>query len=242
VKMILLSLCLLMPVADAQINLYNYGLIGKLQRDATVQLELGNWLIAADMYEDIIAIYKIEEGLYTTSGIDLMFQLRAWAEEAGDYEEAIKWSYMAHFAVIRSRDSDYELFNKLIHSNLYTPEDTRCLERSEEKIIRFKRTDSRCKEQRFYRADSIIRAVELQQHVIETLVASATELLFLYTLSEMAVGAVYGVDGDEIVLEWNTDGMPSMVENYNIRDRYRWRRYLKIQRDVLDDIREMMEQ
>lgn len=238
ISMTLLVTVLVPTNVASQQNQFSYSSIGSTISRASALSEEGDRESAAVLYEQIIAMYKVEEGLYTTTAIDLMFQLRDWAEERRDFEEAIKWSYMAHFAITRNKHSDKETYQRLIASNLYTTPTTRCLKRSDTKNLRFQVGGEECSKERYYYADSVIRAVDLQRYIIENLDSSKEELLYLYSLAELATGAVYGVDGDEIIIIWphSDDEIPYEIDNPGIRERYSWRRYLRIQKDVADTL------
>jgi len=165
-----------------------------------------------------------------------MFQLRDWAEAERDFEEATKWAYLAAFTITRNDNADTRVYEQLIQSNLYVPADVRCLERTGDNGD-YAAGASGCSEERYYYADSIIRAVELQQALVEDKEVDTSQLLYLHSLAQMAVTAVYGVDGKELILVQREDTY-SMEPNHTIKPRYRWGRYLKIMRAMEERINE----
>ena len=225
-----LILAILSGMASAQA--WNYNDIALYERDAAVLIELGQHDRAAALFEQILFLTRVNEGLYSTSAINLAFELRKYAERKRDFDEAYKWSGYVDFIVTRNGDSNSEMYRDLIKNHLYNPEDQTCFEREG---VSFSNDTMDCRVERYYLADSWIKAVELQQGQVAKAIDEASELLILHDLASKAVQAVYGVDGQE--MKW--DGREQRMVEGDTRQKYQFRRYLRIQREALDQLMEI---
>ena len=229
-KTILFTIAMLFinNVQAQNVDSYNESLIASASQQANTLIEQGNIDAAAQLYGDMIHLYKVNEGLYTTSTIDLAISLRQWAEDAGDLQEAYDWG--AYLSFIAIKNDEAYVYLAVIEALLFDVE-SECFERHPDSLIRWWKNNPGCVELRYYRADSWIRATELQELAVEVAENKTEALELLYTLAGITATVVYRVDAGEPTFRRNGDYI-EQVEQLE-QPKYVSKRYYSLQRETL---------
>ena len=94
-----------------------------------------------------------------------------------------------------------------------------------------------CESERYYRADSFIAATKMMQKVVEVSDDRKADLIVLAGLAEFTAYCVYGVEGPNTIFE-SRNGEIYMAENHQVRERYRFQKWSRIQRRVLAQLKD----
>lgn len=225
----IIAMLFITNVQAQNVNSYNDSLIASAADQANIYVEQGEIEAAAQLYRDMIHLYKVNEGLYTTSTIDLASRLRQWAEDVGDYQTAYDWG--AYLSFIATKNDEAHVYLAVIEALLFDVE-SECFDRHPDNIVRWWKNKPGCVELRYYRADSWIRATELQELAVEVAENKTEALELLYTLAGITATVVYRVDAGEPTFRRNGDYV-EQVEQLE-QPKYVSKRYYSLQRETLD--------
>ena len=231
--LMLFSILLVSSLANAQ---WDHNSIETLSDEADRLKEQGLFASAYDLYPQIMYQMRIYEGLFSANQLPLLMEMAAWHERRSELAEADSLLDRAEYYAGKNPDPENN-YRRLVLQRIYLPDEKRCFERNQD---RFLNPSKGCEKQRYYRADSFIAATNLMIKIVEISDHQKTDLITLAGLAQFTAFCVYGVDGPSVIVE-SKDNMLYMSDNTQVRERYRYQKWERVQRRVLKQLKNEFE-